>query len=92
MTTKRVLTLFSSPVCSLCVPVKEVLADAVAASGGRLELRVVDISRKENREAFLRYRDDIPVVLLEGVEVARHRLSREQLEAGLQSREAAEKH
>ena len=84
MRSKRVLTLFSSPSCSLCVPVKEVLAEAVAASEGTLELRVVDISARENIAAFRLYKHDIPVVLLDGVELARHRLTQEQLRQGLE--------
>jgi thioredoxin-like negative regulator of GroEL len=86
MSAKRVLTLFSSPTCSLCVPVKEVLQEAVAASGDALELRVVDISARENIAAFRLYKHDIPVVLLDGTEVARHRLSREQLQSCLEKR------
>ena len=86
MCAKRVLTLFSSPTCSLCVPVKEVIAEAVTASGGALELRVVDISARENSAAFRLYKHDIPVVLLDGVEIARHRLTRDQLASCLTER------
>ncbi len=86
MRARRVLTLFSSPTCSLCVPVKEMLAEAVAASGGALELRMVDISARHNVAVFRLYKHDIPVVLLDGVEVARHRLTRDELASCLERR------
>ncbi len=76
----RVFTLFSSPRCSLCDPVREVLEDAVTSSKGSLKLEVVDISEKANAKWFFLYRNDIPVVHLDGVEIARHRLSQDDVE------------
>lgn len=73
------LTLFSSPRCSLCEPVKEVLLEAVESSNGSLSLSIVDITQKENKKWFFQYQFDIPVVHLDGIEIARHRLSKHDL-------------
>ena len=78
------MTLFSSPRCTLCEPVKELLIEAVERSSGRLALTVVDISRKENSEHFFRYCHDIPVVHLDGKEIARHTLTQDVLEKALE--------
>lgn len=60
---KRVV-LYSKPDCHLCDRAKEVLQRC------RVEFEVVDISG--NPELETRYGRDIPVILLDGKEVARH--------------------
>ncbi len=85
----RTLRLFSSPTCSLCAPVKELLVAAVEeqrASSTPLQLEVVDVSQRDTPERVAwhkQYRYDIPVVTLDNVEIARHRLTKEQLDAAL---------
>jgi glutaredoxin len=58
------ITLYSKPGCHLCERAKEVIERCP------VEYEVVDITGQPDLEA--RYGQDIPVVLLDGVEVARH--------------------
>ena len=67
-TMSRKITIYSKPDCHLCGVAKEV----VDRCRGKVDfaLEVVDIS--QNPDLFERYRDDIPVILLDGKEIARH--------------------
>lgn len=65
----RVLTLYSKPGCHLCDDMQAVAARAAAASGATLE--IVDITG--DAALFAQYRHDIPVLLLDRREIARHR-------------------
>ena len=58
------ITIYSKPGCHLCDRAKEVIERC------RVECEVVDISGNVELEA--RYGLDIPVILLDGVEIARH--------------------
>ena len=58
------ITIYSKPGCHLCDRAKEVVESC------RVEYRVVDITG--NMELEARYGQDIPVVLLDGVKIARH--------------------
>ena len=58
------ITIYSKPGCHLCDLAKKVIERC------RVEYRVVDITGDMELEA--RYGQDIPVVLLDGVEIARH--------------------
>ena len=64
----RKITIYSKPDCHLCEVAKEV----VDRCRGKVDfvLDVVDIS--QHPELFERYRNDIPVILLDGREIARH--------------------
>lgn len=62
------LILYSKSDCHLCERAREVIERCRLKADFTLE--EVDIS--QNRELFERYRNDIPVVLLDGQEVARH--------------------
>ncbi len=62
------LTLYSKPGCHLCDRAKEVIERCRAQID--FELEVIDIS--QDPDLFTRYQNDIPVVLLDGQEVARH--------------------
>ena len=73
----RILTLYSSPSCTLGHPVQRVLHQ-VALERGNLRLQLVDIMK--DREAFRKFKHDIPVVFLDDREIARHRLERDELE------------
>jgi hypothetical protein len=64
---------------SLQVPVKELLNEAVESSNGLVSLTVVDITQKQEKKWFFLYKHDIPVVHLDGIEIARHKLTREEL-------------
>lgn len=64
----RKITIYSKPDCHLC----DVAKDVVERCHQKVEfaLEVVDIS--QNPELLERYRNDIPVILLDGREIARH--------------------
>ena len=62
------ITIYSKPGCHLCDRAKEVI-DRCRANA-EFAIEVVDIS--QNPELLQRYRDDIPVILLDGNEIARH--------------------
>ena len=62
------ITIYSKPDCHLCDRAKEVIERCRAKVEFAIE--VVDIS--QNPELLQRYHDDIPVILLDGNEIARH--------------------
>jgi len=67
---KCVLTFFTKPNCSLCVPAKEILAN-IQMKIPSAELKIVDISK--DAHWFAQYQYDIPVLHLNGKEISRHR-------------------
>ena len=62
------VTVYSKPDCHLCERAKQVIARCQQKVDFALE--EVDIS--QSPELFERYRDDLPVILLDGSEIARH--------------------
>jgi glutaredoxin len=62
------ITIYSRPDCHLCELAKEVVDRC--RTKVEFAIEVVDIS--QNPELLHRYRDDIPVILLDGNEIARH--------------------
>ncbi len=64
------LTVYTRPGCHLCDDLKETLRRVRRHQA--FDLREVDISRDPGLER--RYRHDIPVLLIDGVEAARHRI------------------
>ena len=81
------VTLFTRPGCSLCEPVRFIIRKAQQ----RLPFAYseVDISLPQHSTHLARYTDDIPVVHVNGREVARHRLTEPQLIAALQQHSTA---
>jgi glutaredoxin len=72
----RLVTLYSRPGCHLCEDAEHILRTLLPGAGYHLE--VVDI---ESDDALLRrYMLEIPVVAVDGQEVARAPLSRQLLE------------
>ncbi len=65
------LTLLSKPDCALCHEMQKVVEPVLSEYGAELVVR--DIG--EDPEALARFRFEIPVLLIEGREVARHRLT-----------------
>lgn len=65
------ITIYSKPGCHLCDRAKEVVERC------RVQYEVVDISGNAELEA--RYGNDIPVILLDGREIARHFVRESQL-------------
>ena len=64
------LTLYTRPGCHLCDDLKETLLRVWRQQA--FELTEIDISRDPALER--RYGHDIPVLLIDGVEAARHRI------------------
>ena len=62
------ITIYSKPDCHLCDRAKEVIERCRNKADFTVE--VLDIS--QDPELFERYRNDIPVILLDGKEIARH--------------------
>jgi len=67
----QLVILYSKPGCHLCELMKKEMAKADCAELYRLE----EINIESNAELFARYRHDIPVLMIDGVEAFRHRLS-----------------
>jgi glutaredoxin len=63
--------IYTRPGCHLCARARGVIARCQQKVNFTIE--EVDIS--QNPELFVRYRNDIPVILLDGKEVARHVVS-----------------
>ncbi len=82
------VTLYTKPGCHLCEPVRETIV-AVAR-----ERNFTFIARNivDDPADFDRYKHAIPVVTVDEVEIARYRLSIEQLLAALDAAEAARGH
>jgi glutaredoxin len=77
-----VVTLYGKAGCHLCDEAREVLEDL--AGEIEFELREVDI--RGDAALFDRYRERIPVVTLDGAEVAEGRIDADALAAALHTR------
>ena len=71
--------LYSKPGCHLCELMKKEMAKADCAELYKLE----EINIEGNAELFARYRHDIPVLTIDGVEAFRHRLTADSFRAYL---------
>jgi glutaredoxin len=76
----RRLTLYSKPGCHLCEDVRSLL-DEIGASHA-FAIEEVDITSDDT--LFARYRFEIPVVLIDGEEVGRGRITERDLLAALE--------
>jgi glutaredoxin len=74
-----IVTLYSKPGCHLCEDVRALL-DELAPERG-FEVHEIDI--QSDPALFARYRYEIPVVLRDGVEVARGRIDEARLISAL---------
>jgi hypothetical protein len=73
------VTLYIKPDCSLCTAVEDVVAQVARRRRFRLTRRNI-LDDPYDRE---RYHEAVPVVLVDGSEIARYRLTAFQLEAAL---------
>lgn len=78
MTDVRVV-LYTKPGCHLCEDMLDVVRPALRAAGLTLEERDITASLDD----YLRYRYDVPVLVIDGREVARHRITASALSAAL---------
>jgi hypothetical protein len=65
------IVLFTKPGCHLCDDMRDQLSAALGDSGEAVQH--VDIA--SDLDVYMRYRHDIPVLLIDGREVARHRIT-----------------
>ena len=79
--TSDALVLIGKPGCHLC----EVMHAVVAPVAAELGLSLAERDVRSDPELDARYGHDIPVLLLGGREVARHRVSAADLRARLQA-------
>lgn len=75
-----IFTLYGRGWCHLCDDMRDALAPVAAEFGARVE--VVDIDADPALVA--RYDEDVPVLLLDGVEVCRHRFDAARVTEALQ--------
>ena len=68
------VVIYSRPGCHLCEEAKKV----IEASGCREEYTLEEINIESDQELLRRYRCDIPVITINGVEAFRHRLTAEE--------------
>ena len=69
------ITLYTKPGCHLCEPVREVIAAAAAQRPFQFVTRNI----LDDPDDFERYKHAIPVVAVNGKEIARYRLTLAQL-------------
>ena len=67
---RRTVTLYTKPGCHLCDEAK----DEIELSGSA-GFDLVEINIANDPDLYERYKNDIPVVLIDGVEAFRHRLN-----------------
>ena len=79
--TAEPLVLVGKPGCHLC----EVMREVVSPVAAELRLTLAERDVRSDPELDALYRNDIPVLLLGGREVARHRVSAADLRARLRS-------
>lgn len=73
------MILLGKPDCHLCHVMEEEVSPVLAERGIRLVVRDV----REDPDLLRRYRNDIPVLLEGDVELARHRITGDELRARL---------
>lgn len=79
METKARVILYSKPGCHLCEEMKAEMINAQCADLYRLE----EINIESDTELFARYRFEIPVLMINGVEAFKYRLRAEEFRARL---------
>jgi glutaredoxin len=75
----KLVTLYTKPGCHLCDMVKNVIHDVARRRRFRLEVRNI----LDDQADLQKYKEAIPVVLVDGQEIARFRLTGHDLEAAL---------
>ncbi|HEX3280074.1 MAG TPA: glutaredoxin family protein [Pyrinomonadaceae bacterium] len=81
---KRQVVLFTRPGCHLCEEAKQEIKAASCPDEYTLE----EINIETDRELLKRYRYDIPVITIDGVEAFRHRLTSEEFRKRIRRRQA----
>ena len=76
---KPVVTLYTKPGCHLCEAVEQVIRKAAT----RRDFDFISQNIETDPATFEQYKNDIPVVGVNGKEIARHRLTAKDLERAL---------
>jgi glutaredoxin len=74
--------IYSRPGCHLCEEAK----DAMKMSGSEDEYTLEEINIESDPQLLRRYRYEIPVILIDGVEAFRHRVERDEFRRKLRAR------
>lgn len=82
MNTRAQIVLYSKPGCQLCEVMKKELAKADCAELYHLQ----EINIESDAELLALYRHDIPVLMIDGVEAFRYRLTADSFRAYLKKR------
>jgi glutaredoxin len=82
VSSKRVVVIYSRPGCHLCDVAKVVIQNAGVSHLFTLE----EINIESDGELLRKYKYDIPVVLIDGVEAFRHRVEIEAFKQKLERR------
>jgi glutaredoxin len=69
------VTIYSKPDCHLCERAKEV----IVRGRGQIDFELEEVDISQNADLLARYGHDIPVILLDGKEIARHFLRERKL-------------
>jgi hypothetical protein len=75
----NIVTLYTKPGCHLCDDVRDVIEQLREEFPFDVDVRDILMDLAD----FNRYKHDIPVVLLDGKEIARHRMAADQLRQAL---------
>ena len=75
------VVLYSKPGCHLCEDMHAVVRRALAGTGVAVTERNIAL----NLDDYARYRHDVPVLVIDGREVARHRVTEAALVAALRA-------
>ena len=75
----KLITLYTKPGCHLCESVEQVIDRVVSRRTCAVQKRNIE----DDPADFQKYQFDIPVVLVDGKEIARHRLTVAELNAAL---------
>jgi glutaredoxin len=70
MLKKAIVTIYSKPGCHLCEEAK----DNILAAGCNDEFTIEEINIEEDSALKERYQYDIPVILINGIKVFKHRV------------------
>ena len=79
MRTKSNVIIYSRPGCHLCDEAKQV----IAAAGCADDYTLTEIDIETDQDLLRRYKNDIPVITINGVEMFRHRLTVEQFRSAI---------
>lgn len=75
------IVLFSRPGCHLCDDMRTLVLDVLEGAGSEAAVRDIDIA--SDPALTQQYRHDIPVLCVDGQEIARHRIGEPELAAAL---------